>query len=96
MTHGFSSPRFRLGALLLLIGACSGPPQPSSPDVIALWDRGEITQLQLDAFILEHAPGRRVPPEGIDRLDWLADQAERLFQQTVILDDENRAGLWNG
>ena len=93
MTHGLWTTRIQFGVLLLMIGACSGPPEPSSPDVVALWDRGEITGVQLDAFILEQPPGRRIPPEGTERVEWLADQAERLFQRTVVLDDESMAGF---
>jgi hypothetical protein len=74
-----------VAALALMASAC-GTDVPD--DALAVWRGGFVTGADLDEHLLSVPAGRRVPPPGADRGDWLADRVTELFVIRVVTDPE--------
>jgi hypothetical protein len=89
-------PSGRWLCCFLLVGACvqPAPQEPSAdPDVLALWEAGEIRSADFDAYLLTLPPAQRWPEPAVDPVAWRNDRLDELFLQRVVGDLEVAARL---
>jgi hypothetical protein len=79
-------------ATLVVIASCR-PPHVSDPDVLAIYDGGDIRVADVDTYLLSLPRTQRLPSPGEESQLWLTQRLSEIFEQRQLTTPERLAQL---